>query len=86
VVFLGADDSLHGTELWKSDGTQAGTVMVADIHPGVDEYSYFVSSHPNWLTDVNGTLFFLADDSEHGRELWAYPYVVSRQYLPMMIR
>jgi len=72
-------------ELWKSDGTGAGTVMVADIYKGLDEYEYLASSEPSWLTDVNGTLFFIANDGEHGRELWAYPYIVSRQYLPMLL-
>ena len=25
---------MHGIELWKSDGTDAGTVLVKDIEPG----------------------------------------------------
>ena len=51
-------------ELWKSDGTEAGTVIVKDIRPGND------SSNPNDLTDINGTLFFTANDGINGRELW----------------
>jgi len=31
---------VNGRELWKSDGTEAGTVLVEDIWPGAD------SSHP----------------------------------------
>ena len=67
TLFFVADGDFAGGELWKSDGTAAGTVMVKDIYPHVDDdYAY----RPDWLTDVGGTLFFSADDSTHGRELW----------------
>jgi hypothetical protein len=56
--------------LWQSDGTQAGTVLVADINPGS------AGSDPFWLTAVNGTLFFTADDGVHGDKPWVVPSVV----------
>ena len=34
TLFFTADDSVHGDELWKSNGTAAGTVLVKDINPG----------------------------------------------------
>ena len=54
TVFFTAIDGINGFELWKSDGTAAGTVMVKNINPG--DYG----SQPNNLTNVNGTLFFSA--------------------------
>jgi ELWxxDGT repeat protein len=54
-----------GRELWKSDGTSAGTTIVADIFPGEG------SSSPFDLTVVGDTFFFSANDGTNGRELWA---------------
>jgi ELWxxDGT repeat protein len=64
VVFFAAVTDESGIELWKSDGTIAGTVLVADIYPAGG------SSSPMYLTDVNGTLFFSANNKTNGRELW----------------
>ena len=36
TLFFTANDGINGTELWKSDGTAAGTVLVKDINPGSD--------------------------------------------------
>ena len=37
ILFLQADDEITDPELWKSDGAEAGTVMVKDINPGWEE-------------------------------------------------
>ena len=64
TLYFEASNATDGFELWKSDGTAAGTVMVKDINPGPD------GSNPSDLTNVNGTLYFEANDGPNGAELW----------------
>ncbi|MCU0530421.1 MAG: hypothetical protein MUD04_13290, partial [Cyanobium sp. Prado107] len=63
-LFFVAFDGASGSELWRSDGTSAGTVRVADINPGGG------FSSPTNLTAVGNTLFFTANDGSSGYELW----------------
>src|SRR5215203_5074719 len=56
VVLFRAADPAGGHELWRSDGTDAGTFRVKDINPGPD------SSGPSGLVNVNGVVYFAADD------------------------
>jgi ELWxxDGT repeat protein len=73
TLFFKADDNGVGDELWKSNGTEAGTVLVKDVNP-LQNCGYSgdgpCDSDPSALTDVDGTLFFVADDGVHGQELW----------------
>ena len=64
TLFFAADDGNSGKELWKSDGTQAGTIRVSDINPGEGD------SYPSRFTAVGDTLYFAADDGNSGEELW----------------
>ena len=64
MLYFQANNGTNGIELWKSDGTTNGTVMVKDVYTGAG------NSSPDWLTNVNGTLFFAATDAAAGRELW----------------
>ena len=64
IVYFVADNGINGHELWKSDGTATGTVMVEDIFPGLQ------ASFPNSLTVMNGFVYFRANNGAHGVELW----------------
>jgi len=70
MLYFVADDNQHGFELWASDGTESGTYMVKDIFPGIDNFQFPNSSFPMYLTNFNNQLFFYANDSIHGYELW----------------
>lgn len=63
-AFFAATDSEHGTELWVTDGTKAGTHIVADILPGSG------SSSPAWLARLNDKVLFSAYTDDNGRQLW----------------
>lgn len=64
LLFFSADDGSSGRELWSTDGTTAGTSMVADICIGAR------GSGLSHLIAWNGRLFFQADDCSTGPELW----------------
>jgi ELWxxDGT repeat protein len=65
LTYFMANDGVHGIELWRTDGTPDGTVMVADINAGAG------TSSPADLTISGGKLYFTADDGgASGRELW----------------
>jgi ELWxxDGT repeat protein len=64
IGYFVANDGANGKELWKTDGTAAGTTLVLDIYTGAS------SSNISQLTSANGLLYFTADDGIHGVELW----------------
>ncbi len=68
-LFFLAYSPVVGQELWKTDGSIAGTRLVKDIDPGHGSILPN-GSFANELINVNGTLFFTADDGQHGSRLW----------------
>ncbi len=64
LVIFSANGDDGGEELWKSDGTAAGTVRVADINPGA------AGSEPETFWPLGNVLVFTAKTAANGREVW----------------
>src|SRR5262249_39419889 len=75
LLLFAADDDVHGRELWRSDGTDAGTFLLKDVDPEP------LSSHPDRITESGAGVYFSADDGVHGRELWRSDGTGSGTYL-----
>ncbi|MCB0518183.1 MAG: hyalin [Lewinellaceae bacterium] len=66
MIFMGAaNGSTFNIELWKSDGTEVGTVLAADINGNN------TSSFPQNFIQLDDNVVFAAQASE-GYELWKY--------------
>ena len=62
-VYFSADSGNTGAELWATNGSFNGTVLVADI-------ATEGSSSPRNLTVFDGLMYFSASEDGSGRELW----------------
>jgi ELWxxDGT repeat protein len=64
VVYFPGTNGVNGAQLWRSDGTAAGTYQLDQINTSTN------SSYPGGALTIGGTTYFTADDGIHGYELW----------------
>ena len=82
TIIVNGNNVNSGMELWKTDGTSGGTIIVKDINPetssnfppgpfvsGKSSITYGTQMIPRYIIH-NNTLYFGADNGANGRELW----------------
>lgn len=70
-TYLVADSGAQfGAELWKTNGTMGGTVLLKDIAPGYDAGGIPKPSSPRDLVEFNGKLYFTAEIGNQ-RRIWS---------------
>ena len=64
TLFFAGTDEEHGSELWRTDGTVAGTKMVKDLVPDIG------SSQPHYFIVYDNKIYFSASDASFQSALW----------------
>ncbi len=64
LIFFVASTAAHGEELWRTDGTAAGTLLLQDIRPGA------AGAVPMMMGILGTQLIFNADNGVTGIEPW----------------
>ena len=62
ITYFFADDGLNGYGLWKTDGSEEGTILVKNYHNTMTPYQIF---------DFKGKVHFIVYSKESGNQLWA---------------
>ena len=80
ITLFAANDGTHGEEIWKTDGTAGGTILLKDINPGTDSSTYgklsvgpFSIPFPVFLSfhTFNNKAYFQANDGTSTGEVWS---------------
>jgi ELWxxDGT repeat protein len=75
MLYFAADNGAIGEELWKSDGTASGTVLVHDLATGIG------SSSPRGLIIAGSRLFAAATTDATGSELFSLNFAATSSFV-----
>ena len=79
-LFFAANDGIHGNELWKTDGTSAGTSMVFDINPNAND------ANPSLSFIFNNKIMFTATDGDDPNPLHWDLFTVDGTFNPLPVK
>ncbi|MEZ4871530.1 MAG: hypothetical protein R2827_04630 [Bdellovibrionales bacterium] len=69
-IYFSAATETTGRELYKSDGTTEGTILIRDFNFGANE-----GAPANfWYSNTLNKFFFFVDDGQHQREPWSIKF------------
>jgi len=78
-LFFGANNGESGQEIFVSDGSSAGTRLLANLFSGGDMESGPNGSRPEFFTPLGNLLFFAAQkNSNDGEQLWVYEHTTDQ--------
>jgi ELWxxDGT repeat protein len=69
-LLFAASTTAHGHELWRTDGTIVGTVMIKDINPGPNNGIFVNSFSDDESIKFKGFYYFSAENQSGAKELW----------------
>ena len=90
IVLFEATDATHGDELWRTDGTPAGTNILLDINPGAGSSTLFPVTVGPLTIDFplfssfhafNNLLYFNAYDGTSAGEVWSTDGTTANTFL-----
>lgn len=69
LTYFRANNGVHGFELWRTDGTEAGTELVIDVFTVAHGRLFFVAIVPDDARFTVRTQLWVTDGSEAGTQL-----------------